>query len=146
MNKQFLKSKLHMSKMLLSIFNFQSAKIFLEIIHSQINDNSLEGNLFAHSCNPLLNMCLLYELLLNIIKKFFSLNNICKTIMKTTMEMAIQYIESVDDENFLTAVMLERDFSGRDALRISVELELLDLIQAPKVEAIIKRIYNSDFD
>ena len=44
------------------------------------------------------------------------------------MDMAIEYIERVDDENFLTAVMLERDFSGRDALRISVELELLDLI------------------
>jgi len=52
----------------------------------------------------------------------------------------------VDDENFLTTIMLERDFSGRDSLRIAVELELLDLIQAPKVEAIIKRIYNSDFE
>ena len=91
-------------------------------------------------------MCLLYELLQNIIKKFFSLNNICKTIMKTTMEMAIQYIDAVDDENFLTSVMLERDFSGRDALQIAVELELLDLIQSPKIEAIIKRIYNSNFD
>ena len=123
-----MKSKLHMSKMLLGIFNFKSAKIFLDIVLTQINDTSLEGNLFAHSCNPLLNMCLLYELLLNIIKKFFSLNNMCRTIMKTTMDMAIEYIESVDDENFLTAVMLERDFTGRDALRISVELELLDLI------------------
>jgi len=31
-NRQYLKSKLHMSKMLLVIFNFNSAKIFLEII------------------------------------------------------------------------------------------------------------------
>lgn len=123
-----MKSKLHMSKCLMSIFNFKSAKVFLDIVHTQINDPSLEGNMFCHSANPLLNMCLLYELLLNIIKKFFSLNNMCKTIMKTTMEMAIQYIECVDDENFLTTVMLERDFSGRDALRIAVELELLELI------------------
>jgi hypothetical protein len=128
------------------IFNFKSAKLFLDWINFQINDNSIEGNLFSHSSNPLLNMCLLYELLLNIIKKFFSLNNMCRTIMKITISMAIQYIEAVDDENFLTTVMLERDFSGRDALRIAVELELLDLIQAPKVEAIVKRIYNSDYD
>lgn len=146
LNKQYLKSKLHMSKILMPIFNFKSAKVFLDIIYAQINDTSLEGNFFSHSCNPLLNMCLVYELLLNIIKKFFSLNNMCRTIMKTTMDMAISYIDSVDDENFLTSVMLERDFSGRDALRIAVELELLDLIQQPKVEAIIKRIYNSDFD
>jgi hypothetical protein len=120
--------------------------VFLDGISIQINDNSIEGNLFSHSSNPLLNMCLLYELLGIISKKFFSLNNMCQTIMKITLDMAIQYIEAVDDENFLTKVMMERDFSGRDALRIAVELELLDLIQAPKVEAIVKRIYNSDFD
>jgi hypothetical protein len=51
----------------------------------------------------------------------------------------------VDEENFLTAVMLEKDYSGRDSLRICVELELLELIQAPKIEAIIKRIHNSNY-
>ena len=44
------------------------------------------------------------------------------------MNMLIHYIESVDDENFLTTIMLEKDYSGRDALTIAVELELLDLI------------------
>ena len=60
--------------------------------------------------------------------------------------MALQYIDEVDDENFLTAILNEKDYSGRDALSIFVELELLELIQAPKVEAVIKRIYNSDYD
>ena len=91
-------------------------------------------------------MCLLYELLGNMIKKFYSLKNACTTMMNQTKEMALLYIESVDDENFLTHVMTEKDYSGRDSLRIAVELELLELIQAPKVEAIIKRLYNSDFD
>jgi len=135
-----------MSKMLLPIFNFNSAKVFLEILQFSLNDLSIEGNIFAHSGNPLLVMCLLYELLLNMIKKFYSLKNACSTMMGQIMKMSLDYIESVDDENFLTSVMIEKDYSGRDSLRIAVELELLDLIQAPKVEAIIKRIYNSDFD
>jgi hypothetical protein len=42
--------------------------------------------------------------------------------------MLIEYIESVDDENFLTKIMMECDYSGRDSLQIAVELELLDLI------------------
>lgn len=67
-------------------------------------------------------------------------------VMKHILEMTLHYIESIDDENFLTAIMLEKDYSGRDSLMIAVELELLDLIQAPKVEASIKRIYNSDFE
>ena len=66
--------------------------------------------------------------------------------MNKTMVMALDYIESVDDENFLTSVMLEKDYTGRDCLRIALELELLEMIQAPKVEAIIKRIYYSDFN
>ena len=60
--------------------------------------------------------------------------------------MIIHYIIAVDDENFLTEVMLEKDYSGRDSLQIAVELELIDLIQAPKVEAVIKRLWNSDYD
>ena len=66
--------------------------------------------------------------------------------MNQSMVMALQYIEEVDNENFLTHVVTERDYSGRDVLKIAVELELLDLIQSPKIEAIIMRIYNSDYD
>ena len=67
LNKQFLKAKLHMSKCLLVVFNFNVAKQFLNIVSQQISDGTLDGNFFAHSNNPLLNMCLLYELLLNLI-------------------------------------------------------------------------------
>ena len=56
------------------------------------------------------------------------------------------YIEAVEDEHFLTQMMLEKDYSGRDCLQIAVELELLDLIQSSKIESIILRIWNSDYD
>lgn len=135
-----------MSKLMLPIFTFMAAKIFLEIIEFKVQDSSLENNLFSHSSNPLLNMCLLYELLQNIIKKFYSLNNLCQFLMAHCIKMALQYIDEVDDENFLTAVLNEKDYSGRDSLMIFVELELLEIIQAPKVEAVIKRVYNSDYD
>lgn len=36
--------------------------------------------------------------------------------MEQVKLMIIEYIESVDDENFLTSVMLEKDFSNRDSL------------------------------
>jgi hypothetical protein len=116
MNKQYLKSKLFMVYKLINVLNFASASKLMKIIETRINDTSLEGNLFSHSSNPLLNMCLLYELLLKVRYKFFSLNNLCRTLMKTTMDMVIQYIEQIDEENFLTSVMLERDFLGRDVL------------------------------
>jgi len=42
--------------------------------------------------------------------------------------MAINYINCVDNENFLTMLMLEKDYSGRDCLMIAVELELMEII------------------
>ena len=60
--------------------------------------------------------------------------------------MLLNYIDSIDDEIFLTQIVLEQDYQGRDALRTAVEHDLLDLIQAPKIEGIIKRIYNSDYE
>ena len=60
--------------------------------------------------------------------------------------MAVYYCEAVDDENFLTMVVLEKDFSGRDVLRIAMELEILELLQLHKIDAIIQRVYSSDYD
>jgi hypothetical protein len=91
-------------------------------------------------------MCLLYEFLLLLTQKFFSLNNLCRTLNERIMKMALIYIEVCDDENFLTNLMLELDYSNRDCLKIAVEFELLDLIQNPKIESIILRLWNSDYD
>lgn len=145
-SSKFLKSKLHLSKSLLPIFNFNGVKEFLKIMNFRIFDHSLENNIFSHSANPLLSMCLLYEFLSLLTKKFFSLSYTCRQLMDQVKVMIIHYIESVDDETFLTNIMLEKDFTGRDSLQIAVELELLDLIQAPKVEAVIMRILNSDYE
>ena len=76
--------------------------------------------MFAHSSNPLLVMCMLYELLLKLMHKFLSLKKNCENVMEKVMEMAIQYISSIDDENFLNSIMLERDYDGRDSLEIAV--------------------------
>jgi len=58
----------------------------------------------------------------------------------------IYYIEEVDDENFLSFIVLERDYDERDFIRMIADLELLEILQQPKLEAVVKRIFNSDFD
>ena len=146
MSTQFLKAKLFMSKQLLNEFNFNHARSFLDVISYSIYDTSLEQNLFAHSSNPLLVMCMLYELLLRFMNKFLSLKKVCEDLMEKVLEMAIEFIHAIDDENFLNAVVLEKDYENRDILQIADELELLKLIQAPKVVAIIKGIYFSHYE
>jgi hypothetical protein len=42
--------------------------------------------------------------------------------------MAVFYCDAVTNENFLTTIVLEKDFHGRDALRIAMELEMLELL------------------
>ena len=63
LNNKFLKSKLHMSKMLINVFTFNAAKEFLSIMEHKVFAETLENNIFAHSCNPLLTMSLMYEML-----------------------------------------------------------------------------------
>ena len=115
-SNKFLKAKLYLSKSLLPIFNFNGVKQFLSIMNFKIFDHTLEGNIFSHTANPLLNMCLLYEFLFLLTKKFFSLSYTCRQLMDQVKTMIIEYIESIDDENFLTTIMLEKDYSGRDSL------------------------------
>lgn len=74
-DNKFLKSKLHMSKMLINIFTFNAAKDFLSILEHKVFAPNLESNIFTHSSNPLLTMSLMYEMLQEIVKKFYSLNN-----------------------------------------------------------------------
>ena len=125
---KFLKAKLHLSKSLLPIFNFNGVKKYLGIMQHKIFDHTLENNIFSHSSNPLICMCLLFEFFSLLTKRFFSLSYTCTTLQTKVKEMIIEYIESVDDENFLTEVMMEKDYTGRDSLQIAVELEVLDLI------------------
>lgn len=145
-SNKLLKAKLHMTKTLLSIFTFTGANELLRELEMRITDNQLENNLFSHTSNPLICMCLLFEFLGLLTLKFFSLNNKCRGLKDQIMKMALKYIDCCDDENFLTSMMLEQDYSGRDCLQITVDLELLEIIQTPKVESIILRIWNSDYD
>ena len=52
----------------------------------------------------------------------------------------------MDDENCLIQLVLEKDYINRDSLKISVQYELLDLIQSAKIEAVIMKILNSEYD
>ena len=60
---QFLKAKLHLTKLLISKFTFVEFKQLVNNIRQKIEETSLENNIFSHSPNPLLSMCLTYEVL-----------------------------------------------------------------------------------
>lgn len=81
-----------------------------------IFDHTLEGNLFSYSTNPLLLMCVKYEFLFLLTKRFFSLSYTCKQLMEQIKVMILNYIESVDNEAFLTSIMLDKDYENRDVL------------------------------
>ena len=105
-----------MTYLLLPIFSFGEAKAYLQIITKQVNDMNFETNFFCHTGNPILILCLLHELFHLLSQKFFSLNQMCRSFNRKIMNIAITYIDKVQDENCLTSYVLEKDFMGRDAL------------------------------
>lgn len=140
-----MKAKLHLSNMMLEMYGFNDAVNFLNTNTDKINRRSLLHNIFSHSSNPILSMCLLYEFVQKLIEKFPSLSNDGRVAMKKLMVLAYHYVDFIDEENFLNDILEERDYSGRDSLRLAVSLELLELIQHPKVEAVTKKLYNSGY-
>ena len=76
-----LKAKLFLSKSMMPVFNFIGVKQFLFTMNQKMTEPALENNVISHSANPLLNLCLLYELLYLISKKFVSLSYTCKDMM-----------------------------------------------------------------
>jgi len=145
-SNQFMKAKIYLSKQLLPNFTFNAAKRFLKVTAHKASDNSIEKNLFTHSENPIQQICLLYEFLNLLKKKFFSLNNQCSALMATLKILALAYVKEIEDENFLSQLLYAHDYEGRDTLEIVRQIEFLELIQEPKVEAVIQRIYSSDYD
>ena len=70
----------------------------------------------------------------------------CRNFNKKVIKFVLKYIDCVDDENCLTELVVDKDYMNRDALQIAVQYELLDLIQYAKIQAIIMKILNSDYD
>jgi hypothetical protein len=58
-------------------------------------------------------------------------------IMNEIKAIALEYINQTDDEVYLYQLLLDKDYYGRDTLEMIRQLDLLELIQEPKVEAII---------
>jgi hypothetical protein len=52
----------------------------------------------------------------------------CRNFNSKVIKLALEYIDSVDDEYCLTELVIEKDYMNRDALQIAVQYELLDLI------------------
>lgn len=74
---KFLKAKLHMAKKLLPKFTFDGFKSLVNNIRQKINETSLENNMFSHSPNPILSMCLTFEVLKCVARRSFSLSYDC---------------------------------------------------------------------
>lgn len=60
--------------------------------------------------------------------------------------MMLVYISEINNTDFIKILLFEKDYSSRDVLSIAVSLDLMNLIQQPKVVAAINRIYKSDYD
>jgi hypothetical protein len=127
-------------------FTFNNAKTLISNLQHKMKDTSIDKNLFTSSPNPLLNLCQMYELITRMKKSFFSLNNQCMLLLESVKRYILAYIDATDDLLYLSELMNEKDLRGKDSLELITQLELLDIIQLPKVEAVINRIYRSDYD
>mmetsp|Transcript_23249 Transcript_23249/g.17669 ORF Transcript_23249/g.17669 Transcript_23249/m.17669 type:complete len:180 (+) Transcript_23249:337-876(+) len=67
-------------------------------------------------------------------------------ILEQTKTYLTEYINQTDDLLYLSELVQEKDLRNRDALELLHNLELYEIMQMPKMEAVILRIYRSDYD
>lgn len=98
---KYLKAKLYITKKLLSKFNFDGYKILVKNMKQKINETSLENNMFSHSPNPMLTMCLTFEVLKSVGVRCFSLSYDCMQLNIQLKDMMLIYIDSIDNTEFI---------------------------------------------
>lgn len=101
----------------LSIWKNNHLKDLIEVF-SEYESNTLEDNRLLLSYNPLMSICLTAEILTKVGESRRKLENECKRIKNSLLELGNMYSSKIDDENFYELLISDVDFIGRDVLKI----------------------------
>ena len=90
-------------------------------------------------------MCMLCELLHLIGLRFGNLKSKSSSMTKNLSSIINLYTEAIDEEKYLYTLMTEKDYLGRDSLKIINDLELFDVLTLPSIENVVNQIYTSHY-
>jgi len=116
-NNGMLEAKTFLLKRFVKKMNYEQASTFLEAIEKGVKNQS-RGNLLILSLNVIKSSCLLIELLEMVRDQFSFLDRRIDEIKNVICGIAKEYMQTVDNEEEMQYLLLEKDFDNRDSLNI----------------------------
>ena len=109
------------------------------------SDNS-SVNPFYFTPNILLFSCNLIELWILLQRKFNFFSSYTEKIQIQVSTIAAMFIESIEDEYSLRALVFEKDFDNRDSLNLLSLYNIVDIMNNKNMEKIALELWSSQYD
>ena len=104
------------------------------------------SNPFYFTPNVLLFTCNIIELCILLQNKFNFLSSYTERIQTHVSKIASNFIQNIDDESTLRALVFEKDFENRDSLDLLSLYNIVDIMDNKNMEKIALELWISQYD
>ena len=126
--------------------NYIKAEQICIFINKAIERDTPETNPLYFAPNILLFSCNLIELCKIIKAKFNFLGAYTDKLINTITKLAANYIENINDEFELRALVFEKDYENRDSLELLSSYNIVDIMNNKNMEKIAMELWTSQYD
>lgn len=117
----------------------------MEAIEKGVTSKS-RSNILILTLNVVKSSCLLIELLERVRDNFGFLDRRIAEVRKEIVNIAGQYLEKVDNEEEMYYLLLEKDIDYRDSLNVVYDYQVVELLENPFAQKIVKNIWESKYN
>jgi len=140
-----LEAKAFLLKRFIPFMRFEQAQTFLEAVEERIFDKS-RGNIFVNTLNVVKSACLIIELLEKVRSNFSFMTRRVQEIRNRILKITVQFMSEVSSEDEMRFLLLEKDLDSRDALNLTYDYELIEILQNPFAQNIVLQIWGSPYN
>ena len=139
-------AKINILKLLLSYISYGSTEEFLMFVLQVLEKENPADNPMYYAPNVLLLICNLIELCRFIGKKYDFLTSHTSKIEGIVTVVAADYINNIDDEFELRALVFEKDYENRDSLDLLSTYNISKVMDNKNIEKIALELWTSQYD
>ena len=104
------------------------------------------GNILILTLNVVKSSCLLIELLERVRESFGFLDRRITEIRQEIVTIAMKYLNQVESEDEMQYLLLEKDIDYRDSLNVVYDYNVIELLDNPFAQKIVKNIWESKYN
>ena len=137
---------LYLVRKLIKYFSLKAVKNLLKAFETLLNFNDEMNPVIFYSYNQFKIFVLLAEILELLSRSFSTLSYNCKLLSSKCLKISEEIQNSIDEDNQLRELVVEKDLVGRSVLEIISDNKFLSLLKNNLIEKIIDEQWNGMYD